>query len=194
MTRDARALIEARWDSFSEDYETSQATVAQWLDMFFWQNSCLHWGADMLSVKSTMYWAWAPFLDRELIRSYQWLDLDDKRSNRFIQDLVVTLACELEGLEYDVTANQEKAMRSMSNRILSRVRRSLKTGITRCSAAAAQQTGMNQFWDKVLLDTNSPFWTDCIDEGEVRKLMRDNSSSYVLWNAATVQLAADAYS
>ena len=194
LTRDARALIEARWDSFSEDFGTDQGTVAHWLDMFFWQNSCLHWGADMLSVKSTMYWAWSPFLDRELIKSYRGLDPDDKRSNRFIQDLAVMLSSELDGLGYDVAANHNKPRRSMGSRLLGRVRRSLRQRFGNRSAAGDQQVELNQFWDKVLLGTNNPFWTKCIDESRVRKLIRDDPSSYVLWNAATIQLIAEAYS
>jgi hypothetical protein len=194
MTRDARALVEARWDSFSEDFGVDQGTVAHWLDMFFWQNSCLRWGADMLSVKSTMYWTWAPFLDRELIRSYRGFELEDKRSNRFIQDLAVTLANELAGLEYDVTATRKKPERSMGKRLLTRARRSLRYGLGSRPGVDAQQMELKQFWEKVLLGASNPFWKECIDENGVRKLMRYNPSSYVLWNAATIQLVAEANS
>ena len=193
MTSAAKALLEERWDSFSEDFDSDHGTVAHWLDMFFWQNSCLHWGADMFSAKSTMYWTWSPFLDREIIKGYQGLDPYDKRSSGFIQDLALSLASELEGLEYDVAANRHKTKQSMGDRLLSSVRRSLKHGLGNHSAAAAQYMELKQFWEKVLMGTNDPLWKYCIDENVVRKLMRDNPSSDVLWNAATSQLVADVY-
>jgi len=191
MKSAANALLDERWDSFSRDFDSTHGTLAHWLDMFFWQNSCLHWGADMLSAKSTMYWTWSPFLDREIIKIYQMLDPEDKRSSQFIQDLALTLASELEGLEYDIAQNRKTNSLPLGDYLLTRFRYTLKKGLRRNSAAAAQCRELKQFWEKVLLGTKNPFWKECIDESVVRKLMLDNPSSEVLWNAATSQLVAD---
>ncbi len=114
LNGEARDRLEARWEAFSQDLGTDRFTVAQWLDLFFWQNSCLRWGADMLSVKNPMYWIWTPFLDRQLITGFLQLEPGDKRSDRFVEDLAARLAGELKGLEYDVPSRQ----RSIESRLL----------------------------------------------------------------------------
>lgn len=191
LINEARDLLEARWDEFTQDLGTDEASVAQWLDMFFWQNSCLRWGGDMLSAKNPMYWAWTPFLDRELIRRYWGLDLEDKRSNKFIQDLAVTLASELKGLEYDVVEKSKKTKRALSQRIVTRLRRTLKRA--KDSRATNEDIEMIKFWEAVLLRANDPTWAHCIDKDTLRKLIYKNPTSEVLWSLATVQLVEDVY-
>lgn len=191
---EGRALLEARWDDFSTDIGTDQATVAQWLDMFFWQNSCLRWGGDMLSVKNPMYWTWTPLLDKELIRAYWDLDLEDKRSDRFIQDLALTLAGELKGLGYESDVDQHSSKKPLGGRILANLMRGVKRGLAcgRPSAAGSEAADMIRFWEAVLLDDmHRAVWVDCIDERDIRKLIYSNPQSEVLWNTATVQLVAD---
>lgn len=187
LTRDAKDLLEARIDDFSQDFGGTHATVAQWLDMFFWQNSCLRWGCDMLSVKNSMYWVWIPLLDRKLISSYWNLDLEDKRSNRFIQDLTLTLAGKLEGQEYDVAADQVYGKRSIYSRLLAKLKQ------PRRNTFSFKEKNLNtiQFWENILLNARTPIWTSCLDETMVRNLIRENPSSEMLWNAATIQLLYD---
>jgi len=190
LDRDARKLVEARYDDFSEDLEGSRATVAQWLDMFFWQNSCLRWGCDMLSVKSTMYWTWTPLLDRELI-GHSWnLDPARKCSNSFIQDLSVTLAGELEGLKYDVAIERERLKQPVYARLLEKLRRVGKQTFSN----AANNRSTIQFWENILLSTQDPIWSNYVDEKIIRSLIYNKPSSELLWNAATIQLFHDAYS
>ena len=195
LTAEGRALLEARWDDFSADMDTDTATVAQWLDLFFWQNSCLRWGGDMFSVKTPMYWVWSPWLDREIIRSYWNLDLEEKRSNRFIQDVALALAEELAGLDYDSDIIRKGANVSPGRRIISRLARKVKGGLNKLnpSMASGEADEMARFWRRLLLENrNTGPLKSCVDEHAVHRLIHDAPQSELLWNLATVQLAADA--
>lgn len=194
LSDEGRALLEARWDDFSADMDTDTATVAQWLDLFFWQNSCLRWGGDMFSVKTPMYWVWSPWLDREIIRSYWNLDPEDKRSNRFIEDVTLALAEELAGLDYETDIINKRTDLSTEG-VISRVAGKLKAGMRKLNlfGTGGEADEMARFWRTLLLDNReNGILKCCADERAIKAMIHNAPQSELLWNLATVLLTAEA--
>lgn len=185
ISEEAKLVLQNRWDNFSEDLGTDRLTVAQWLDLFFWQNSCLRWGGDMLSVKSPRYWIWTPLIDRRLISAYPGLSPEDKRSDRFVEDLTLQLASELEGTRYDtdcVGGDRKSAGRRLINRLC-------KTFYSKLPQPGGENKALVRLWSQSLLEVDQPVWKNCLDESGVKNLIREKPASEILWNAATIQLA-----
>ncbi|MGV6806946.1 MAG: hypothetical protein ACWA5K_03475 [bacterium] len=181
---EAMALIEQRYDEHTRELEGSYCNHANWLDLFFWQNSCLRWGTDMLTAKNNFYWIWAPLLDAELVRIYMLLDPEDKRSSRFIESLTNMLAPQLEALEYDHSIGSTT---SSGKGIFARARTRLKKATTRFRGLDRNNNAASAFWHRLLIEQENAPWRNFVRYEVIQDRAKNAPSSELLWNAATIQ-------
>ena len=172
-------------------------SLADWLDLFYWQNKCLHWGEDLVSAKSPFSWYWTPLLDRYLIQSSCRLTATDKVSGRFLENVTLRLAPSLKCVGYNnATQAGAHSVTGYRNTIRSAVRELIPDVLlTSARRARSQWTDpeLLDFWNLVLFDSGPGVWRDCIDERAMRSLMYGNPKSTTLWNIATVELFASAH-
>jgi hypothetical protein len=198
LRMDARELLDERFDGFNKDVQNIDLSVAQWLDLFFFHNSCLRWGADMLSVKSPMGWTWTPLLDRDLIRAYWTLTPEYKSSDRFYEELALTLEPLLADIEYDHATLPEtkvldvRRVKSLLGRVLRNIWIASRFFPKRKETVSPNKS-LTQLWELVLFDKNEHILAEIIDRETLRIQTNINPNSEVLWNTATMQLFVTAH-
>lgn len=177
-----------------DELGNSTTTLAQWLDTFYWQNRCLHWGSDMLSVREVLYWHWTPLLDRTFVQTGWNLSPTDKVSNRFIEAVTSTIAPSLKDVAYGTSSSAINTMiKQTAKRLLGIVDRyngRLLVGLTIKPARVQADEHLLRFWDSLFFSYEDHAWTEFIEESTLRRFLDSNPSAEVLWNIATVELVA----
>ncbi len=189
LTSKAESKIQATFNEIDNDLADIDPTVAQWLDYYYWKNTCLRWGSDMLSVKSPIYWFWTPLVDRELMRIAFALSPEEKMTSHFVENLTSYLAPELTGLAYD------HEIRSHANTKYSSLAEKVIRKLKRHNYLFRQKTNKNLsgFWNEILFLAKEHPWEQFIDKDTLCKLISSEPSSSVLWNAATLELLQITY-
>ena len=188
----AREELTNIFTEFNSEIDRSVST-ALWLDLFFWQRKDLHWGEDMMSVKSPMSWHWTPLQDRELMRVWWHLPAADKMNSRFFEDVTPAIAPALEGLAYDsVMSWKSTTSKGLVAKILSRSERYAKLMLSKLRNTISNLTNpyLLEFWELVLFNDGPRIWAEFTDEASIRAIMRKHPNADRLWNMATVELFA----
>lgn len=185
--RDARDEILFGIDTELEDL---QPTVAQWLDFYYWQNRCLHWGSDMLSVKSPMFHAWTPHMNLRYVRSAWQLPVEDKANSQFSEDIIDVLAPGLSQLKFDheIPMPSRPALR---NRLKTATKNTIK-GFLPAKPGSNDNTDLHaterEFWNKILLHSQQQSWAAFLTGKDLEHLINGQPDSAILWNLATTEL------
>lgn len=169
-------------------------TLAQWLDLFYWQNRCLHWGADMISLKDLLGWRWNPLLDRELICAGWNLRPEQKLSNQFSEAVINTIQPSLKSVAYDKQGHGGRVdlMKVAKKRAKQIVRATPFIKRLLASDRSKKYTidqHLDQFWQTLFLAQQPAIWPELIDDSKLKGLLKKPSDE-MLWNLATVELVA----
>jgi hypothetical protein len=188
----AQADLAAHLEDFAAEMHGAGLSLGVWLDVWYWQNRCLHWGSDMFSAKDPLGWHWAPLLDREMVRCSLGYAGPRVRRERILSDVVRLLAPALARIPYTGGFRTDAARRrarlgsfagALGLRTLARRGRvllALPRPIPPHPALAA-------FWREVFADTSD--LEGVVRPAVIERLQRTGPSSEFLWNAATVLLA-----
>jgi len=185
--RDARDEILFGIDRELEDL---QPTVAQWLDFYYWQNRCLHWGSDMLSVKSPIFYAWTPHMNLQYVRSTWQLSVEDKATSQFCEDIIDVLAPNLRQLGYDHEIHIPSKP-ALPNRLKAAIKNTIKgflPGRPGTDYNADLQAAERELWNKIILHNHRPIWPAFFREKELQTLVNRQPDSAIFWNLATIEL------
>lgn len=199
LRKEAVVSLEKSLKEIDQTIKTINGTKENWLDLFYWQKRMLHWGQDMMSVKSMSGYHWTPLFDGDLIRLTTALDPDFKSSEEFVEKLTQSIAPELKDLPYD----KDLAFKQMPKSIFSKISHKLivysykqlkDTKIISYmnrlkSTKNKSWTTLTQFWELYLLDDfDSLIWPTLIDESYVKSLIKNDPKSDTLWSILTVEL------
>ena len=87
----AQTVLQAWLDRLDSDMGAQQLTWRAWLNLFYWQNRALQWGADDMSAKDVMSWHWTPLLNGELIKMYLRLPQHKRTGKQLIEEMTTAL-------------------------------------------------------------------------------------------------------
>jgi hypothetical protein len=182
-----RPWLAAATADFDAGLAGLHASTADWLDLYYWQRRCLHWGADLMALSDLVSWHWAPFMDRVWVRTALALPIERKGSNAFVEALAVALAPGLAGVPYESSSGRRWMLAGMGRRSQQVVRR-LAGG-----HATTAGTRLAALWRQILLDRPDPGWADVLEPSRVRRLVEQDPGSDAIWNLATVELVRRAF-
>lgn len=189
---DVRGAIDESLDQLHRELGAMPLQIGQWCTLFYWQNRALQWGEDSMSAKDTIAWHWTPLLNGTLARAY--FNGRGRTGKQFLEDITVAIAPRLGAVPYD------KQPATPWSDLKKRVKTTLKVvqrfGITMPNSANKAKIPIDQhllaFWDQTLFRSSSRVWPELVDEQLVRELTETKPSSEILWNLATIELAAHA--
>lgn len=183
--------------------DSINGTKENWLDLFYWQKRMLHWGQDMMSVKSMSGHHWTPLFDGELIKLTKGLTADYKSSEQFVEELTLLIAPELKGVPYDKNIFYKKITSNSFTNTIQKIGISSYKKIKDSkminyfnklkSTERKKNIAFTQFWSLLLLDNiDNCVWPSLIDESYVRTLIIHAPQTDTLWSILTVELVHQA--
>lgn len=186
-------LLRELFDQIGREMGARPLTLAAWLDLYYWQGRCLHWGEDMMTVKEPTGWRWTPLFDRALIRAAWGLAPEDKASSKLIEAITLRLQPSLAEIGYNKAAHgHHSPLQTAKAAVKSLARRTplLAALLPRKrSKKYAVDEHLRQFWDDTLLHGGERYWPALVEQSDLREVLRDPSDE-LLWNLATVELMA----
>lgn len=190
LSREAKDTQDEILFGIDRELEDLQPTVAQWLDFYYWQNRCLHWGSDMLSVKSPIFHAWTPHMSLQYVKSTWQLSAEDKITSRFCEDIIKVLAPDLSQLGYDHDIPMPSRP-ALSNRLKATIKNTIKEFLPDkfgASGNSGLHTAELELWNKTILHSRWQTWSVFFTEKELANLINQAPYSELLWNLATIEL------
>ena len=190
LGREAKDAQDETLFGIDRELDDLQPTVAQWLDFFYWQNRCLHWGSDMLSVKSPMFHAWTPHMNLPYVRSAWQLTVEDKATNRFCEDIIDILAPDLSqlGFDHEILMPSKPAL---PRRLKAAIKNTIK-GFLPGKPGADRNANLHaverELWNKTIFNSHWQTWSAFFTKTELENLANQRPDAAVLWNLATIEL------
>lgn len=192
LQTDAKELLLETFKGIERETNGMQMTLAQWLDLFYWQKRTLQWGGDTMSVKSLMDWRWTPLFDRTLIQTAWRLRPEQKSSNQFIEAVTLKLQPALRGVTYNLkpTVPRKHLLKTIKLTLKKIARQTpLLDKLVAQDTIKKHDTDQHllRFWQDVFFQKPPHVWPELIDKHYLDETLK-RPTSEILWNLATVEL------
>lgn len=196
LHRQVKAILEDECMELQHVVGAMRPQLGQWLNVFYWQNRCTHWGQDMMSVKDLIDWHWTPLLDRHITRAFWHLDAKDKFfARRFVEDATRLLMPSLRRVKYDIPSPTMPLVPA-AKQAARHLKHYGETMLARGGHRPAQSLGnqnLRVLWDQVLFSGGGHVWPELIDAAALQHMVEHKPSDELLWNLATVELFVKAH-
>lgn len=186
--QDVNEAVEKWCHDFASELEGLDLNMAQWLELYYWQNRCLNWGEDMMSVKHPTSWRWTPLFDRNLIRLSWKLEYRFKSNSLLPQRMVLKLAPELEGIPY---GGGEPISRLTPKNILRKIVSKLQA-LNKQANPSDSDIALSREWIR-LIDTEDELVQTFFGRQFTHRLITERPNSESMWNLATVLMFKKAH-